>query len=304
MSRIVAAGLGALLAACASPSGPGPGAPGGHHLVFEGVLGTVPELLVLDTATTSISRLLPAGTVAMDPTPSPDGSRIAFVVADYGQSIGDIWIVNRDGSGLRQLTTAPELDDQPSWSPDGTQLVFRSFRTGRSGDIWRINADGAGAVNLTPDPLPGVTDERHPAWSPDGSRIAFTSDAGGNYDIWTMTAFGASRVRLTNTEAFDAEPAWSPDGTTLVFRRSEPVIGSDLWLIPAAGGSAGAIPLPGEQRQPLWSTDGARIVFVSQPGVTARPDIYSMRPDGTEIVNLVGPAVTGGSLNPAWLPRR
>ena len=290
------------LAACAVPSGPGNGERG-DHLVFEGVLTTVPEMLLLDTATNVVSRLLPAGTVAMDPTPSPDGARIAFVVANYAESTGDIWIVNRNGSGLRQLTTAPELDDQPSWSPDGSQLVFRSFRTGRSGDIWRVNADGSGAVNLTPDPLPGVTDERHPAWSPDGSRVAFTSDAGGNYDVWTMTAFGASRVRLTSSPEFDAEPAWSPDGATIVFRRSDPLLGSDLWLVPSSGGAAGAIPLPGEQRQPLWSTDGVRLVFVSQPRVAHRPDISSTRPDGSDIRLLVGPAVTGGSLNPAWLRR-
>lgn len=289
--------------ACSSPAGPGPGPTGGHELVFEGVIVTVPELLALDTATAAIRRLLPAGTVAMDPAPSPDGSRIAFVVADYGQFTGDIWVVNRNGTGLTRLTTAPEMDDQPAWSPDGQRIVFRSYRTGRSGDIWVMQANGSGAVNLTPDPLPGVTDERHPAWSPNGERIAFSSDAAGNYDLWTMAADGSDRRQLTSSEDFDAEPAWSPDGTTIAFRRSAPVIGSDLWLVPAGGGSATAIVLPGEQRQPLWSLDGSWLVFVSHPSLAARPDLYRMHPDGTAIENLVGPVVAGGSLNPAWLAR-
>jgi len=245
----------------------------------------------------------PAGLVAQDPSPSPDGTRIAFVIADGGSSTGDIFVVNRDGSGLVQITFALELDDQPAWSPDGSRIAFRSFRTGREGDIWLMGADGSDPVNLTPDPLPGVWDERCPAWSPDGARLAFASNAGGNVDLWTMRADGSDQRRLTDTEDFDTEPAWSPDGTMIAFRRSSEGTGSDLCLVPADGGEPIRFALPGVQRLPAWSPDGAYLVCVHHARTMDRPDLYRLDADGTDFAPLVSEEMPGGSLHPAFARR-
>lgn len=292
-----------LVSACADDPQSPPAAAPTHDLVFEGALAGVPELLRLDAVTGEVMRVLPPGTVAMDPAPSPDGARIAFVVADYVEGTGDIFVCDRDGGNVRQLTDDPELDDQPAWSPDGARIAFRSYRTLREGDIWVMDADGGNPVNLTPDPLPGINDERSPCWSPDGARIAYISTAGGNRDVWTMAADGSAPLRLVSTIDLEAEPAWSPDGSVIAYRQSSQDDGSDIWLVPAAGGDATGLLMPGEQRLPAWSPGGTRLVFVSQATIGDRPDLWEMRADGAGARLLVGDAVPGGCVNPAFLRR-
>jgi Tol biopolymer transport system component len=274
-----------------------------HDLVFEGYLTSTPELLAYDSSTGQTRRLLSSGVVVMDPEPSPDGSKIAFVVANYVDATGDIFTMNRDGTGLKQLTLDGELDDQPTWSPDGTRIAFRSFRTLAGGHIVTMNADGSNQVDLTPDPLPGTIDHRRPAWSPDGTRIAFSSNEGGGFDIWTMKPDGSDARRISTSSDFESEPAWSPDGSSIAFRRSFSSGGSDLIIVAVASGQERLLALPGEQRLPVWTPDGARLVFVNSATVAARPDIYSMTPDGVDVRPIVTDGVAGGSLNPAFLRR-
>jgi TolB protein len=119
-----------------------------------------------------------------------------------------------------------------------------------------------------------------------------------------MAANGGDQRRLTNTPDFDTEPAWSPNGITIAFRRSTTGAGSDIALILAAGGTVQRLTLAGEQRLPVWSPDGQRIVFVNQASTTSRPDIYSMHPDASELRPLVADVVPGGSVAPAFLRRR
>lgn len=247
-----------LLAACADDPQAPPAAAPTHDLVFEGVLADAPELLRLDAATGELARVLPPGTVAMDPAPSPDGAQIAFVVADYVEFTGDIFVCDRDGGN---------------------------------------------PVNLTPDPLPGITDERSPCWSPDGARLAYISTAGGNRDVWTMAADGSDPRQLVSTIDLEAEPSWSPDGSVIAYRRSSQEDGSEIWLVPAAGGEASGLALAGEQRQPVWSPDGTRLLFIAQATIGDRPDLWEMRADGAGARRLVGDDVPGGCVNPAFLRR-
>jgi Tol biopolymer transport system component len=109
---------------------------------------------------------------AWDPAWSPTQEQIAFVSSASMHE--EIWITNRDGSGLRRLTETdeaqtasesgkdtfvPEVKGHPSWSPDGSKIVFWSTRTGRQ-QIWVMNADGSNAYSLSPSSY----DDWNPVW--------------------------------------------------------------------------------------------------------------------------------------------
>lgn len=248
-------------------------------------------------------RILPAGTLAMDPTPAPGSSRIAFVVANYVDGTGDIFVVNTYDGQVRQLTTDSELDDSPAWSPDGSRIAFRSYRSGNDGEIWVMNADGSDPVNLTPNAPPATWDNRRPSWSPDGRSITWASTLGGDWGIWVMSADGTGKRQLTNTIDLDAEPVWSPDGSSIAFRRSESGGETDIFVVPASGGEAVRLPMAGVQRQPAWSQGGASLYFVSQASLAAQPEIWIMARDGTNARRLTKPA-WGGAIEPAWVLHR
>ncbi len=110
-----------------------------------------------------------------DPQVSPDGRRVVFVLrttdleANKGRT--DLWLVETDGNGLKRLTSHPDADSNPRWSPDGRTIFFLSPRGGSS-QVWRISADGGEAEPVTKEPL----DVANLVVSPDGSRIAYTME--------------------------------------------------------------------------------------------------------------------------------
>ena len=268
-----------------------------YDLLYEGPAGEGSGLFLIDTAGTHPPR--PVLAPGMDPAVASAFSPIAFAVADYVDGTGDIFVIGDNGGAVRQLTNDPELDDSPAWSPDAKRIAFRSYRSGYDGEIWVVNADGSAPVNLTPNALPAIADNRHPDWSPDGRSIVYASTAGGDWGIWVMNADGTGKRQLTNTPDLDAEPAWSPDGRSIAFRRTD-ATGSDIVIVPAAGGDAVRIAMAGDQRMPAWSPDGKLIAFVGQSSPGAQPELFLMRADGQQVRLVTTNPAWGGGIHPAW----
>lgn len=132
------------------------------------------DLWLMNTDGSGQTRLTTGYDNAESRTWSPDGRRIAFNSVVDG--IGQIYVMNADGTGIQQVTTNPGTT--PAFLPGG---IFPPLR----GDVT-------------------------PAWSPDGGRIAFASDRDGNFEIYTMTPAGTDLVRLTHTPDQEVSVGWSP----------------------------------------------------------------------------------------------
>ena len=164
---------------------------------------------LVDVADGATERRLTNG---MWPTWSPDGKRIAFNAPGVG-GIGDIWVINIDGTGLTNLTQSPSGEARPAWSPSGQRIAFQSNRAGNA-DIWIMDADGSNPVQVTNHPAL----DQAPDWSPDGRMLVFqsTRDDPRN-DVYAVNADGTDLTRLTFGGGRDLDAAWSLDGKHIVF---------------------------------------------------------------------------------------
>jgi TolB protein len=207
-----------------------------------------------------------------------EGTSELTFVANTVDGAMDIFLINADGTDVRQLTTNMGDDFAVTWAPDGSQMAFTSTRDVVS-QLYVMNADGSDIVPLTADQL----SHSQPAWSPDGTRIAYVTQQIGQGDIWVMDADGTNRVQLTWDEFNDGWPVWSPDGAQIAFVRGTD--NQEIYVMDADG--ANGLQLtdsPGLDNNPQWSPDGAQIVFASER--EDRSQVYIMNADGTDQRNI------------------
>ncbi len=223
-------------------------------------------------------------------------------------SNGNIYTMNADGTDLIKLTRG----SSPSWSPDGTRIVY-SFGLGRfrgdPDDIYIMDANGANRVNLTKGRHKGNS---QPAWSPDGITIAFRSNRDENFEIYVMNADGKNSKNLTLHLDSDTWPTWSPDGRKIAFESLQVAEGvlnhSDIFVMDADGADRTNITQNprAANRTPSWSPDGSKIAFVAVRNVNrvdlwnSDLDIFVMNADGTNPVRLTEDARFNWS--PSWSP--
>jgi len=211
----------------------------------------------------------PAAAAAPGPSGGAWSSRSGRIAFD---NFDDVWAINADGTDLTRLTHSPGPDFDPSWSPDGTKIAFRSERSGEP-ELWVMNADGTGQRRLAA----GLS----PAWSPDGSLIAFSGRAG----LSVIRPDGTGRRVLPHTEGGEY-PSWSPDGSRIAFNSN--LTGDHVMYIAQADGSKVVdLSRVGEGWQVDWSPDGRSILFTSHRDHPDNyTDIYVMRPDGSAVHRL------------------
>lgn len=250
-------------------------APGDGYAIYVARLGTKPRMVTH------------SGLHDAWPALSPDGSRIAFARFSETRSRG-LYVVNRDGSGLRQLT---KRDDRaPSWSPDGKTIAFTRGKgpLGIFGSVHAVDVDGANAQVL-------VRDAQDPAWSPDGSKIAFVHDLEAAIAVFDLKSRHITRV-VRSARVSASNPAWSPDGNRLAFvdmpraARSDSRYGADdfleIYVVNEDGTRLRRLTRNSDlESAPSWAPDG-RIIFERYVG-TNPSRFFVMNGDGTGVRRFV-----------------
>jgi len=200
--------------------------------------------------------------VGWQPVLSPDDQQIAFVREEQ-DGHPDVFLMNADGSGLRNLTRTPDADEEtPVFSPDGSTIVFASNRRGQ----WDIYSLPRFETDPTSHLVIGSTnsDERHPFFSPNGSLLVFSSNKEShNWDLYTAPVAGGPWTRLTTDPAVERFPVLGADGRTLAYRRGSNDE-SEIYVMDIISRTARRLTdNPGFDGYPTLSPDCSGVAFVS-----------------------------------------
>jgi Tol biopolymer transport system component/DNA-binding winged helix-turn-helix (wHTH) protein len=159
------------------------------------------------------------------PQYSPDGQKIAFGSSRTGSA--EIWVSDRNGANLIQVTNLGEISGTPRWSSDGRQIAFDSLQEGNR-DIYVVSANGGRPRRLTTEP----GEDMCPSWSLDGRWIYFCSSRGGSLQIWKASVEGGQAMQVTRQGGFEGFE--SPGGKYFYYAKGRRVAG--IWRIPVEGG--------------------------------------------------------------------
>jgi Tol biopolymer transport system component len=194
--------------------------------------------------------------LATRPDLSPDGEWLAFDA--QGEKQEDLFVIRKDGTGLRQLTDDPAKDRRPRWSPDGKRIAFASDRSGKY-EIWTISPDGSGLQQIT-YASDGVL---YCIWSPDGTRLAYTTQRGSTSIIeadkpWKEQSPQALPPMSDPNRWFNVW-SWSPDGRRLAgIQQREGVLSTGLFLYSLESRQYEQLTDSGSR--PVWLSDSRRLL--------------------------------------------
>jgi hypothetical protein len=209
-------------------------------------------------------------------TPTGGSAEIAFVSNRSGSN--QIWLLDLESDELFQVSDVSGGACQPTWSPDGQQIIFVSpclknqqIYTGSS--LYLIGADGTGFTPLQSSPL----GDYDPDWHPSENKIAFTTIRDfGRPQIWLMDLDAGESKNISSNVVSDFQPAWSPDGEIIIFSSTR--LGpTALWVMGPEGEDQDEFSRSGTKTDidSVWSPDGEMIVFTQlKPSGLGRPRLF------------------------------
>jgi dipeptidyl aminopeptidase/acylaminoacyl peptidase len=253
------------------------------------------NLKLLDVSTGKSIDLTTGTDVNIDPAWSPDSSRLAFVSTRPNGYFNIFVMEIRDGKPGRTIQLTQDhaygrdrlyfgnydLHIQPTWSPDGKEIIFVSNRDIPlgSGAIWRMPAERNGIDKARRIQKEETLYRTRPHWSPDGKRIVYSSHLGGQFNnLFILPAQGGEPYKLTFGEWDSFHPRWSPDGEWIAFISNEEGL-PQLRLLKTYGGLQEKLKITSRR----WARAMARVrvrVEDAASGSTLAARVYAWAADG------------------------
>jgi TolB protein len=216
----------------------------------------------------ALALLVPSLVAAQQPAPpaingglpsvNPKTSQIAFLSNRDGQH--DIYVVNADGTGFRRVTNDATRKDAPSWTGNGTELLFASG-TMDTTSLYAVNVASGSKRKLAEFAGRGA------ALSNSGKRLAFSQGAFQQSKFVIAAPDGSNPRAVTDGKSPAFNFVWSPDDTQLAYASlaMDSTRALTIWLVNADGANARRIlqltPSDGSPQWPAWSPDGKRLAI-------------------------------------------
>ena len=258
------------------------------------------EIWAMDYDGENQHQLTQLHTISLTPRWSPDASRIAFTCyAQPGSGSvlsAQICVYSLLSNHLVSWPRFKGTNSSPSWSPDGSQLMFMSSMLGNP-ELFISDASGQRPKRLTFSNGANTS----PSWNPKtGQQVAFVSDRGGIPQLYTMNSDGSDQAKVNLPDmGYVIDPAWSPNGQLLAFSWRRPNGNYDIYVMEIVTRQLVELTRDaGRNERPSWAPDGRHLVFESTR--TGTRQIWSMIADGTEARQLTK---QGQNESPNWSPK-
>jgi TolB protein len=186
------------------------------------------------------------------------GRRYSLVIADA------------DGESAKVALTSPEPIISPAWAPNGRELAYVSFESGKA--TVRIQDVQTGGRRVLAD-FKGTNSA--PAWSPDGNQLVLSLSRDGGTQLFVINRDGSGVRRIAQSSAIDTEACYAPDGR--IYFVSDRGGGPQIYRMPAGGGTAERVTFSGGYNiSPAISPDGRTMAYINRAGGAFRLSVMDL----------------------------